>query len=128
MMINLRALRKQRGLTMKQLGAAIGVAESTVSLYESGKRSPDIETLMRIADCFDISIDSLCGRKERETRLPKEQEKPLLSAIETELLSAARKLNEEGLQKLIAYANDLTDTGKYIKENQPRLVQKAKIE
>lgn len=41
-MKNLRYIRKEKGLSMKALGNIIGVAESTISLYETGKRQPDV--------------------------------------------------------------------------------------
>ena len=47
---------------MKKLGEDINVAESTISLYETGKREPDYETLKKIAEYFDVSIDYLLGR------------------------------------------------------------------
>ena len=40
----IRELRKERKLTMKQLGDALGLAESTISQYENEKRIPDIKT------------------------------------------------------------------------------------
>ena len=51
---------------MKQLGKVIGVAESTISLYETGKREPDYKTLANIASYFSVSIDYLLGRESQE--------------------------------------------------------------
>lgn len=62
-MNRIRELRKTKDLTMKQFGALIGVSESTVSLYERGKREPDNVMLVKIADCFGVSVDYLLGRK-----------------------------------------------------------------
>ena len=59
---NLRKLRKEKNISMKKLGEDINVAESTISLYETGKREPDYETLKKIAEYFDVSIDYLLGR------------------------------------------------------------------
>lgn len=55
----LRTLRKNKGLSMKSLGEIIGVAESTISQYETGKREPDFETLLKIAEYFNVSTDYL---------------------------------------------------------------------
>ena len=60
----LKALRKKHKITAKQLGEIISVAESTMSLYENGKREPDYETLVKIADYFKVSTDYLLGRDE----------------------------------------------------------------
>ncbi|MFR8665397.1 MAG: helix-turn-helix domain-containing protein [Ruthenibacterium sp.] len=63
----LRELRKQRGLTMKELGEKIGVSESTISLYETGRRSPSYEILLKIAEYFGVSVDYLLrGGEEKE--------------------------------------------------------------
>ena len=63
-MNNIRALRKEKNLTMKELGKMMGVAESTISMYENGYREPDTKTLIRLADFFNVSTDYLLGRTE----------------------------------------------------------------
>lgn len=57
----IRELRKQRGMTMKELGKIIGAAESTVSHYETGRRQPDNETLFILGEFFEVSVDYLLG-------------------------------------------------------------------
>lgn len=68
-MIRLRELRKQNGLTMKQLGDKAGLAESTISLYENGKRQPDQGTMLFFANFFGVSVDYLLGRDSDEEQL-----------------------------------------------------------
>lgn len=62
-MKQLRSLRKAKGLSMKELGQFVGVAESTISLYENGKRQPDNDTMLRLADFFGVTVDYLLGRE-----------------------------------------------------------------
>ena len=62
----IRELRKQHKMTMKQLGQVVGLAESTISQYETGKRQPDNETLLRLGEFFDVSVDYLLGMPRRE--------------------------------------------------------------
>lgn len=64
--IKIRQLRKQHNLTMKQFGEIFGIAESTVSLYENGKRQADYDTLKKIAEYFNVSIDYLLGMSEKK--------------------------------------------------------------
>ena len=52
----IRDARKAQGITLKQLGEKLGVAESTVSLYESGNQNLTIETLQKVADALNIDI------------------------------------------------------------------------
>lgn len=51
---------------MKELGIEIGVAESTISQYETGKRQPDYETLLKLSEYFGVSVDYLLGREIKE--------------------------------------------------------------
>ena len=55
----LRPLRKEKGLSMKELGQIFGIAESTVSQYETGKRDPDYEMLLKLSEFFSVSVDYL---------------------------------------------------------------------
>lgn len=57
----LKACRKELSLSQKEFGQKIGVAESTVSLYESNKRFPDADTLKIISSFLGVSIDYLLG-------------------------------------------------------------------
>ena len=70
----IRELRKENKMTMKQLGEIIGVAESTISQYETGKREPDNEMLLRLAEHFGVTVDFLLGasaQKETPSALTK---------------------------------------------------------
>lgn len=60
----IRELRKAKGITMKQLGVIIGVAESTISHYETGKRQLDKETLIKLSNYFGVTIGFLLGAEE----------------------------------------------------------------
>lgn len=62
-MIRIRELRKKCGITMKELGEKIGVAESTISQYETGKRQPDYETLLKLGEYFGVTADYLLGKE-----------------------------------------------------------------
>ena len=60
----IRELRKRRGITMKQLGEVVDLAESTISQYETGKRQPDNETLLRLSEYFGVTVGYLLGAEE----------------------------------------------------------------
>ena len=62
----IRELRKQRGMTMKELGKVIGAAESTVSHYETGRRQPDNKTLLILAEFFGVSVDYILGKPQTQ--------------------------------------------------------------
>ena len=52
-------LRKEKGMTLKQLGETLGVRDNTLSQYETGKRNPQLGLLQEIADLFQVSIEYL---------------------------------------------------------------------
>jgi len=60
----IKKLRLERKLTQEQLGKMINVTKVSISGYENGNRSPDMETLQRIADYFDVKLDYLTGRSD----------------------------------------------------------------
>ena len=53
---NIRKIRKQKGLTLKQLGSKIGVSEQAVGQYERGDRKLKAEMLPKIAAALDVDI------------------------------------------------------------------------
>ncbi len=58
----LRQLRKERGITQNELAARLGVTQQAVGKWETGRSTPDYETLLILAELFSVSIDSLLGR------------------------------------------------------------------
>lgn len=58
----LKQLRINKGLTQKQLGILINKKESTVRMWELNKNEPSLSTLIRLADIFNVSLDTLVGR------------------------------------------------------------------
>lgn len=52
----LRYLREQDHITQQQLADSIGVAKSTISMYENGLREPDFEKIEAIADFFNVDM------------------------------------------------------------------------
>ncbi|MDT2485182.1 helix-turn-helix transcriptional regulator [Enterococcus avium] len=58
----LTELRKQQKLTQAEMAKILGVARTTYSSYEQGRRKPDDEIQKKIADYFGVSLDFLHGR------------------------------------------------------------------
>lgn len=58
---NLQALRKQKGWSQEQLADAIGVTRQTVSKWELGSTTPELEKLLALSQLFAISLDELTG-------------------------------------------------------------------
>ena len=60
---NLKLLRKQAGLTQLALQMKTGIEQALLSKYENGERVPPAETLMRLAEFYNVSIDYILCRK-----------------------------------------------------------------
>ena len=66
----IKQLRKQKGLTQKEMAEAVGVGVSTIAMWESGKRTPSFKLLNDLSDLFDKSIDYILGTSD-DDRSPK---------------------------------------------------------
>ena len=64
MEIRLKDLRNSRGISQVKLAMDLNVNQNSISRYESGLREPDYNTLIKIADYFNVSIDYLLYRTE----------------------------------------------------------------
>ena len=60
-MNRLKELRQKNNLTLKELGQKVGMANNTLSQYETGKREPKLETWNKLAVFFNVSIPYLQG-------------------------------------------------------------------
>ena len=58
----LKELREEAHVSQAQLARAIGVSQSTVGMWESGRSVPEYKTLLRVADYFDVSVDYLSAK------------------------------------------------------------------
>ncbi len=57
-------IKVERGLLQKDIAKSVGLALRTYQYYESGERKPDSDTLIALADYFDVSLDYLVGRSD----------------------------------------------------------------
>ena len=64
----LKELRKVKGVTQKATAEFIGITEQHFQQYEYGKHKPNIETLTKLADYFEVSADYLLGRSDNPKR------------------------------------------------------------
>ncbi len=55
----IQRLRKSRGISQEELADRIGVSRQAVSKWESGQTSPDLEKIVLLSDCFEVTTDYL---------------------------------------------------------------------
>ena len=63
-------LRKREGYSQQELSEKLSVSRSAISMYESGKREPDYETLEELADFFNVNMSTLLGKTDAELKKP----------------------------------------------------------
>ena len=98
MMNQIKAYRTKLGQTQAELASACNVKQNTVSAWETGRSEPDFESLKKMADIFDCSIDELLGQKE----------KPVVK--DDRLNRKLELLNDENLQRMEDYVDLLLKT------------------
>ena len=68
---NIRSLRVDGGYTQKQIAEYLGVSQNTYSQYEIGVLNYSVDTLIRLADFYNVSLDYLVGRTDTKKPYPK---------------------------------------------------------
>lgn len=58
----LKQLRKEQQITQVKLSLDLNMSQNTISRYENGIRNADYNTLIQLADYFNVSLDYLLGR------------------------------------------------------------------
>lgn len=104
-------LRKRKGLTQSEMSRRLGVHRGTYSNYESGKREPDHDMTVKIANFFEVTTDFLLG-KSNEPQLSEEEDQ----ALTHEAIRFIEKLNslpadkrEKYEERIRAYLKGLED-------------------
>lgn len=134
----IQQLRKEKDLTQEELSLELAVSRSSLSLYETDRREPDGETLLKIADYFDVSLDYLFGRNkhfsndQNNSTQPQIEEITSLSENELELLEIFRRINNERDQiKLIGRFDEIveqmTNTKKIKSNDAPSIPSKKNV-
>ncbi|MCL2234808.1 MAG: helix-turn-helix transcriptional regulator [Firmicutes bacterium] len=63
-MERLKEIREEKGFSQEQVAKVIGIRQQTISQYEKGITEPDIQTLKKLCDFFDVTSDYLLGFKD----------------------------------------------------------------
>lgn len=104
-MKNLKLLRKQHDLSQQKLADILHVSQQSVYKYENGITSPDIETLIRMADYFNTSIDYLVEHTDIPHRIEPVKD-TMLNEEELALVDCYRKMTSTQRELLQAIAKE----------------------
>ena len=92
---NLKALRKETGISQQRLAEALGISQQSVNQYENHKIEPDIDTLSRLADYFHTTVDYIIGRTDNRWSGDSARD-ARLNPDETEIIRLYRQLGQSG--------------------------------
>lgn len=101
---NLCFYRKKSKYTQKDLADLLHIGSTTVSGWERGAYTPDVDTLLLVCNLLDCSFGDMCGIDSASGDFT-------ISADEKLLLSSYRKLNSEGKSRLNERAEELVTLG-----------------
>ncbi len=81
--MKIKELRQKLKLSQYEVANKLGMPQTTFHYYEVGRNEPNIETLIKIADFFNVSIDELVGRETEAVNLKPldETRKELVKAV-----------------------------------------------
>lgn len=68
MCVRLRQLRKERGISQLKLAMDLDMNQNSISRYETGAHEADYDTLIKLANYFDVSIDYLLEQTDNPRR------------------------------------------------------------
>ncbi len=118
----LKTRRKELDLPVKYVleqlkNIGVNISDKTLYGWENGHRQPDADVFLMLCKIYEInSIAGLTKETSSENKLLS-----LSDENEKQLIELYREMNEEGKGKLLSYAIDLEDTGKYKKAGSFRM-------
>lgn len=94
-------LRKQKGLSQEELANRLNVSRQTVSKWEVGDSTPDMEKLIAMSDLFDVSLDKLVMGKEDEEKPPSTTKSEFVTVLNEKVLTNKNKKRAKSILKVI---------------------------
>ena len=102
-MKNLKLIREKRGITQTKLASDLDIKQESISAYEKGKSFPTVDTLIKLADYLDTSIDYLLNRTDNDNPI-KDLNIKSLNPKTYKILSNFIMLNESKKDDVIWYS------------------------
>ena len=100
MLKNLKKLREEKGVSQRQLADVISLSQQSINKYENHNIEPDIDTLIKIADYFDTSVDYLIGHSKIRRKIEVVNSYDL-NMEEASLIYSYRKLSLKQRQSIL---------------------------
>lgn len=114
---NIRKYRTVKGLSVKDVGAAVGKSGKTISAWERGQGQPDADELISICVLLGVGIADMYSADSDTLTKVNDDEKRLISLY--------RNLNEKGRARLIEEATMMAKSGMFAKSEDHRVSRTA---
>ncbi len=98
----LKELMQEKGIQQQQMAEILNVSRASIYKYQQGKAEPNIETLVKIADYFDVSLDYLCGRQNKNLIFADS-----LSDTQKQLITIIKRLTPEQANFALGYFSNM---------------------
>lgn len=102
--MQLKILRKQLKTSQADVAKAINISERTYGNYETGKTDPDISTLIKLADYFHTTIDSIVGHD-----VPYLLDRGLLTEQQNYIIDKIKNLSQQDCERVEAFIAGLEE-------------------
>lgn len=99
----LKELRKKNNLTQEEMSKILNLGSTTYKNYENNVNQPSIETLIKLADYYHITLDELVGRDCESINLN------ALNKNESYLIRKILQMNEQEILRTTAFVMGLTE-------------------
>jgi transcriptional regulator with XRE-family HTH domain len=111
--IRIKSLRKEKKYSQLELAKLLNVSQSTIAYYEKEQKQPSHDTLTKLADIFNVTVDYLLGRTDikytnTENKLIHEMDlTPEILMDKYNLVIEGKKASKEEIEEVIQYIKAL---------------------
>lgn len=119
----LKAVRKEKKMSQRELGERLGVSQQTIAQYEKAQSMPKSSTVDRLADALDVDWRLLQDEPRRTIVFTERDRQKIYKEVvklqlEEDLLDTFHALNEKGQEKVVNYSIDIYNNPEYRAEPQ----------
>ncbi len=100
--MRIKELMQEKGIQQQQMAELLNVSRASIYKYQQGKAEPNIETLIKIADYFDVSLDYLCGRQNKNLIFADS-----LTETQKKLVAIIKRLTPEQANFALGYFSEM---------------------
>lgn len=100
--MRIKELMQEKGVQQQQMAEFLNVSRATIYKYQQGKAEPNIKTLIALADYFDVSLDYLCGRQNKNLIFADS-----LTETQKKLVTIIRRLTPEQANFALGYFSEM---------------------